>query len=356
MLPDYWAAYGGEFQSSDRRRQIIAWRPFDLPRTNGLYQAVAQDLPASLRDSGVPFAPPPGDSKSMLVKQMIWKLTAAGIVALSSLSAFAAERSAQTATKPVASISPSTSAAKSGNSTAITAKGASGKATDADDDDDDPPKPPLDEGIIHGEKPLNPRVLFITAKNDPKSDAALANLSKAGGDFETLRSAGWTIGETADKNIQIVDRDRIPQLAKQLYIPEYPAVACVDNGKVVRSFKSGCTTPLDMWTLSWLAKGVNERPTAPVLEAALVATTGHWPLRGNHWSVSGDWNPSREEVIAHLRGANHASELQADWKIEDWSYEELRSLHDDLHERYPSDNPVSSGPEPGVYHSKGDVR
>lgn len=291
----------------------------------------------------------------MLAKTMIRILVAAGIAALSSQSVFAADSAAQTTTKPAAAVSAKNAGDISSNAKASVTKPPAGKQVDADDDDDDPKRPPLDEGIIHGEKPLYPRVLIVTAKNDPKSDAALAKLSKAGGDFEALRSVGWTIGETADKNIQIVDRNRIPVLAKQLYIPEYPAVACVDKGKVVRSFKSGCTTPLDMWTLSWLAKGVNERPTAPVVEAALVATTGHWPLRGNHWSVSGDWNPSREEVIAHLRGPNHASELQADWKIEDWSYEELRSLHDDLHERYPSDNPVSSGPEPGVYHSKGEI-
>jgi hypothetical protein len=219
-----------------------------------------------------------------------------------------------------------------------------------------PKRPPLDEGIVRGEKPLYPRVVCITTKNDPKCDAAMAKLLRSGGDFESLRSAGWTIGETADNNIQIVDRDRIPKLASELKIREYPAVACINKVKVVRSFKSGCTTPLDMWTFAWLAKGVNERPADVVPEAAQVATTGHWPLRGNHWSVSGDWNPTREAVIEHLRGPNHAWELAADWKIEDWSYEELRSLHDDLHERYPSDNGSSSGNSDNETHSKGEVR
>lgn len=219
-----------------------------------------------------------------------------------------------------------------------------------------PKRPPLDEGIVRREKPLYPRVLFVTTKSDPRCDTELARLQKPGGDFESMRSVGWTIGETADKNIQIVDRDLIPELAKQLNIREYPAVACIDKGKVVRSFKSGCTTPLDAWTFGWLAKGVDERPTAPVLDAAKVESTGHWPLRGNHWSVSGDWNPTREAVIAHLRGPNHAAEIQAGWRLEDWSYEELRSLHDDLHERDPSYNPYatqSSGPSP-YYKSKGE--
>jgi hypothetical protein len=63
-----------------------------------------------------------------------------------------------------------------------------------------------------------------------------------------------------------------------------------------------------------------------------VATTGNYPLRGNHWSVEGNWNPTREYVAQHLRSA-HASQLQAGWDIESWSAEELRSLHDDIHDR-----------------------
>lgn len=214
------------------------------------------------------------------------------------------------------------------------------------------------EGILHGEKANYPRVLFVTAKDSPRCDAELARLRRAGGDFETMRTAGWTIGETADNNIQIVDRDRIPELAAKLEIKEYPAVACIDRGKVVRSFKSGCTTPLDAWTFGWLAKGVDERPTAAVMEAARVESTGSYPLRGNHWSVSGDWNPTRDAVIQHLRGPNHAASILATWKIEDWSYEELRSLHDDLHEHDPSYNPYASqsSSNSGVHRSKGEVR
>ena len=33
------------------------------------------------------------------------------------------------------------------------------------------------------------------------------------------------------------------------------------------------------------------------------------------------------------RGPNHGHQITANWAIESWSYEELRSLHDDLHER-----------------------
>jgi hypothetical protein len=214
------------------------------------------------------------------------------------------------------------------------------------------------EGILHGETANYPRVVFITAKDSPECDKVLARLRSAGGDFENLRAAGWKIGETADNDIQIVDRDLIPELAQKLNIHEYPAVACIGKGKVVRSFKSGCTTPLDAWTFGWLAKGVDERPTAPVLEAAQVETTGHYPLRGNHWSVSGDWNPSKDEVVAHLRSPNHASRILASQHIEEWSLEELRSLHDDLHESEPGYNPYASqgSSSSGGYKSKGEVR
>src|ERR1700722_11400576 len=62
-------------------------------------------------------------------------------------------------------------------------------------------------------------------------------------------------------------------------------------------------------------------------------TTGHYPLRGNHWSIDEDWNPTREKVVSHLRGPNHGAHIAASWTIESWSYEELRSLHDHLHEQ-----------------------
>ncbi len=178
------------------------------------------------------------------------------------------------------------------------------------------------------------RVLFITAKGCAKCDTELARLNAPAGDFAWLRSGGWRIGPGSENHIQIVDRDAIPDLIAKLKPREFPAVACVEDGEVVRSFKSGCTTPLDAWTFDWLAKGVNERPKAAVPEAVQVESTGSYPLRGNHWSVDGDWNPSREKVVEHLRGPNHVAYLQASWHIDSWSYEELRSLHDDLHERY----------------------
>ena len=64
-----------------------------------------------------------------------------------------------------------------------------------------------------------------------------------------------------------------------------------------------------------------------------VPTSGGYPLRGGHWSIAGSYSPSRDQVVQHLRGANHRHLIPAAWSIESWSYEELRSLHDDLHER-----------------------
>ena len=133
--------------------------------------------------------------------------------------------------------------------------------------------------------------------------------------------------------MQIIDREQIPELVEKLKVSEFPTVACIDKGEIVRSFKSGCRTPLDCWTFGFLAKGIDERPPGAVLQAAYVETTNNYPLRGNHWSVGEDWNPTRDTVIGHLRGPNHGSQILAKWQIESWSYEELRSLHDDLHER-----------------------
>lgn len=183
-------------------------------------------------------------------------------------------------------------------------------------------------------KPRNPRVLFITAKNSDACEKELRRLNQSGGVFEGMRASGWKIGETPDNHIQIVDRETIPELVKQLNVREFPTVACINDGEIVRSFKDGCSTPLDAWTFGWLIKGHSERPQAVIPEEIRVATTGQYPLRGNHWSVDGDWNPSRETVIAHIRGENHARQIvSSEWQIDTWSYEELRSLHDDLHER-----------------------
>jgi hypothetical protein len=197
---------------------------------------------------------------------------------------------------------------------------------------------------VYPEKAETAKVMFIVAKNSPDCDKVLGQLMRPNGDFDKMRAAGWKIGKGPGNQLQIVDKDDVPDLIKQLGKQEFPTVASVDkSGEVVRYFRFGCTTPLDMWTFGFLAKGIDERPAGFVMEAARVESTGHYPLRGNHWSVEGDWNPTKEETLAHLHGPNHQSQLIPEWHIEDWSLEELRSLHDDLHEKY--DTGTYRGPD-----------
>lgn len=187
--------------------------------------------------------------------------------------------------------------------------------------------------VAQPSQPDRERVLIIVRDDCPKCDAQLQKLRAPGGTFDLLKAKGWVIGAESSAHIQIVNQKAVPELVKSLGDQDYPAIAGFDGREVTRYFKSGCTTPLDPWTFGWLLTGKNERPTEPVSEPALVASTGNYRLRGNHWSVEGDFNPSREKTLAHLYGANHANSSAAYGKIDTWSLEELRSLHDDLHER-----------------------
>ncbi len=181
-------------------------------------------------------------------------------------------------------------------------------------------------------KGLRSRVLFITKQGCERCETELNRLRANGGVFEKLQSTGWRIGDGPNNHIQIVDYENIPELMQLLKAKEFPTVACIVDGEIVRSFKDGCTTPLDVWTFGWLLKGENERPKSAISEAARVESTGNYRLRGNHWTVEGDPNPSKETVLRHLRGI-HGNSSAAYGAIENWSTEELRSLHDDIHER-----------------------
>jgi hypothetical protein len=180
--------------------------------------------------------------------------------------------------------------------------------------------------------PRNPRVLYISMKGCPACVQQLARLRRPGGDFDGMRAKGWKIGTTPDCHVQIVDREQIPELIARFNIQSFPTVICIKDQEIVRSFSSGCTTPLDSWTFGFLLSGKNERPPGSISEAARVAWTGSYPLRGNHWSVEGDWNPSRDKVVSHLR-TTHGTQVTATYAIDTWSIEELKSLHDDLHEK-----------------------
>ncbi len=204
-------------------------------------------------------------------------------------------------------------------------------------------------------KGRNPRVFFIVKKGSKQCEEILTKLRAPGGDFENMRAGGWLIGDGPDNHVQIVDCDAVPDLVKKLKVSEFPAVACVDKGELVRYFKSGCTTPLDCWTLGFLATGTDLRPKGSPVDPATVETTGHYPLRGNHWSVDGNFNPTKVEVIEHLHGPNHVEHLQPEWKLDTWALEELKSLHDDLHEKFgpPSADEPSGSASDNFQHLKG---
>lgn len=183
------------------------------------------------------------------------------------------------------------------------------------------------------------RVLFIIKKDCDRCTDELSRLNAAGGQFEIMKALGWKIGTEPSNHIQIIDGEEIPEIVRKLRVREYPTVACIENDEIVRSFKDGCTTPLDSWTFGWLIKGKSERPQSSIPESARVETTGNYRLRGNHWTLEGDPTPTKQSVLNHLRGPSHAHSSGAYGTLENWSYEELRSLHDDLHERegtYPA--------------------
>jgi hypothetical protein len=178
----------------------------------------------------------------------------------------------------------------------------------------------------------SPRVLLIVRDNCPACDAELARLGAPGGAFDSLRRQRWSIGPDADSHIQIVNMKERPDLADSLGVQQFPTVACLHENRIVRSFTAGCRTPLDEWTFGWLLNGRDERDEPVLPESVTVDWTGHYPLRGNHWSIDGEWLPSLDYVIEHLRGENHLTQIPPNWPIDSWSYEELRSLHDDVHE------------------------
>ena len=183
-----------------------------------------------------------------------------------------------------------------------------------------------------GEVPAARRVLVIVTDDCPRCDRELERLKSPGGTFETLRRAGWKIGETDDNHIQIARATEIGDQIKDWGIKTLPAVVCVRGNEIERTFKEGCGTPLDPYTFGWLYKGVDERKAPVKAEPVTVKTSGHYPLRGNHWNIEGDWFPSKDKAITHLRGSAHVNLIPTKWKLESWSEEEILSLHDDLHE------------------------
>lgn len=181
------------------------------------------------------------------------------------------------------------------------------------------------------------RILLLITPECERCADELRRLSADGGPFDILRRRGWKIGPGTENHIQILDAAvpadaEIAPVIAALQPKSFPVVLYIEQGTIARSFQRGCTTPLDEWTFGWLMTGNDDRPAEPPAEPIQVQTTGNYRLRGNHWSVEGNWNPTHAEVVHHLR-AVHGAQIQSGWIIESWSLEELRSLHDDLHDR-----------------------
>lgn len=57
----------------------------------------------------------------------------------------------------------------------------------------------------------------------------------------------------------------------------------------------------------------------------------NYPTHPQRWNVNGNWNPSREQLVAHLMGGQHAGKFSGAY-LNSLSVAELKSLHDDDHE------------------------
>ena len=59
-----------------------------------------------------------------------------------------------------------------------------------------------------------------------------------------------------------------------------------------------------------------------------------YPLRRKQfWSVQGNFKPTREIVLLHLRTSFNHKEALASWPLEELNLNELQSIHSDHHER-----------------------
>lgn len=185
---------------------------------------------------------------------------------------------------------------------------------------------PSAEVAVFRRFPRDPRLLLLHSPSSEPSRTELAKLRVAEGEFQYLEARGWKIGDSVFEHIQMIDADVWPGTAQMHGVTRFPWVGCLERGHVVRTRKAGCTPPLNGDTLYRLLTG------GPPSAKPLPGRSQQYPLRAGHWYIDGDFDPILETVITHLRSPMHREQIPAAWKIEDWSYEELRSLHDDLHE------------------------
>ncbi|QDU95977.1 hypothetical protein [Lignipirellula cremea] len=172
-----------------------------------------------------------------------------------------------------------------------------------------------------------PRLLFFSTNEEP-SQAQLARLQQPGGEFALLADRGWEIGQQSNDHLQLISVEQRPDLVARYQANDFPWVGCLTHGEIVRVYQASDKAELDRWTLVWLLTGTDRRP-APDVEIPPRELV--YPSHNGHWIVIGDHAPIQEVVISHLHGGMHGHQIPADWKLEDWTYPELRSLHDDLH-------------------------
>lgn len=62
-----------------------------------------------------------------------------------------------------------------------------------------------------------------------------------------------------------------------------------------------------------------------------MAVSPRYPVHAQRWDIAGVWAPSTADVLAHLKGGEHAGKWDHAW-LGKLSRAELLSLHDDDHE------------------------
>jgi hypothetical protein len=134
----------------------------------------------------------------------------------------------------------------------------------------DPPSPPttappapagiaVPADVNHEGEPMhrNLQVLLIMSWKHPGAEAELRRLESVDGAFERLRKVGWRVGLKPDDHLRIVTDDEVRELVTKLDLKSFPSVVALHDGEVIRSFRSGCTTPLDEYTFEWMRSGVS---------------------------------------------------------------------------------------------------
>lgn len=148
-----------------------------------------------------------------------------------------------------------------------------------------------------------------------------------------LRKSGWVIEKysaSGAATIWVVDESEHPGVVLKYGVADehdtylMPQWILCEGDRVIRrsiGFKTGRQVR-EFWNLK-SCTAVKAVSSEPVQQVRTVHATG-----GNHWSVEGDFNPSRSEAIEHLQEVHGQSRS----RLESMDLESLLRLHDALHE------------------------